>query len=132
LAKVADIPSGALKRVKSGEREVVLCNCDGRFYAIERRCGHMNSGLDYGSLDGHILTCALHHVQFDVTTGEALNVPIDPYFEDPLPRDWAQHIEHSDFLKFRIRICNIRTYPTKIVGDTVLADLPETSELPCY
>jgi ferredoxin-thioredoxin reductase catalytic subunit len=26
--------------VKAGERELVVCNCDGHYYAVDRRCGH--------------------------------------------------------------------------------------------
>ena len=37
----------------------------------------MNAPLEQGALVGTILTCPLHHVQFDVTTGEALADPID-------------------------------------------------------
>lgn len=132
LAKASEIPVGALKRVRSGEKEIVLCNCDGKFYAVERRCGHMNSPLELGALDGTILTCPMHHVQFDVATGEALNVPIPVYIDETLPRKWGQYLAYTDELQYRIRICNLRVYPTRIEGDAILADLGETSVVSCY
>ncbi len=132
VAKDGEVPIGGLKKVKSGERELVLCNCEGKLYAIERRCGHMNSGLDFGALDGFILTCAMHNVQFDVRTGAALNVPITPYFEDPLPKTWENHIAHKDWLEYRIRICDLRTYPTKTEGGAVFVDIGEESAVPCF
>ena len=69
VAKTDEIAPGGMKCVKAGEREIVVCNCDGRYYAVDRRCGHMNGPLEMGALDGTILTCPMHHVQFDVTTG---------------------------------------------------------------
>ena len=69
VAKAGEIAPGGMKFVKAGEREIVVCNCDGRYYAVDRRCGHMNGPLEMGALDGTIVTCPMHHVQFDVTTG---------------------------------------------------------------
>ena len=45
-----EIAPGGMKAVEVGGREVVICNCDGTFYAIERRCGHMNAPLEMGTL----------------------------------------------------------------------------------
>ena len=70
VAKNGEIAPGGMKYVNVGDREVVVCNCDGRYYAVDRRCGHMNGPLEMGTLDGTILTCPMHHVQFDVTTGQ--------------------------------------------------------------
>ena len=61
-----------------------MCNCDGRYYAIDRRCGHMNGPLEMGALDGTIVTCPMHHVQFDVTNGHALNHPVPVHIDEPL------------------------------------------------
>jgi nitrite reductase/ring-hydroxylating ferredoxin subunit len=49
-----------MKTVEVNGRELVICNCDGSFYAIDRRCAHMNAPLEMGTLDGSILTCAMH------------------------------------------------------------------------
>ena len=66
VAKTGEIAPGGMKFVRAGEREIVVCNCDGRYYAVDRRCGHMNGPLEMGALDGTIVTCPMHHVQFDV------------------------------------------------------------------
>ncbi len=52
VAKVGDIAAGGLKFVKLGGAQATLANCDGTFYAVGRRCGHMNAPLDQGSLAG--------------------------------------------------------------------------------
>lgn len=69
-------PGGAGRTVGARGVEVIICNCGGVYYALDRRCGHRNAPLEKGTLDGRILTCAAHCAQFDVTTGEALSNPV--------------------------------------------------------
>lgn len=123
MARIGEIAPGGMKLVKAGESEIVLCNCDGKYYALSRRCGHMNAPLEMGALDGTILTCAMHHVQFDVTTGEALNYPIPEYMEEELPPDWARFMEHVGMLMQHISVCNVRTLPVKISGGTIITEI---------
>ena len=63
-----DIAPGGMKAVELHGREIVLCNRGGTFHAIARRCGHMNAPLEKGTLDGAIVTCAMHCAQFDAIT----------------------------------------------------------------
>jgi nitrite reductase/ring-hydroxylating ferredoxin subunit len=70
VIKVIEIAPGGMKAVEIEGHEVVVCNAGGKFYAIQRRCGHMNAPLDKGTLDGIILTCPMHCAQFDIITGE--------------------------------------------------------------
>lgn len=123
VAKAGDILPGGMKMAKVGNAELVLCNSGGNIYALDRRCGHMSTGLEWGSLDGTILTCPFHHVQFDVVTGEALNVPIPDHVPDPLPKNWARFLDYLDMLTRHISICDIGTYPTKVEGDSILVDI---------
>ena len=57
VGKTDEIAPGGMKCVKAGEREIVVCNCAGQYYAVDRRCGHMNAPLEMGALDGTIVTC---------------------------------------------------------------------------
>ncbi len=123
LARVQDILPGGLKMVKSGYAEIVLCNSGGKFHALDNRCGHMSTGLDRGSLDGVILTCPYHHVQFDITTGEALNVPMTDYIPDPLPENWKRFLDYREILTKHVSICDIGVYPVKVEGDRILVDV---------
>jgi nitrite reductase/ring-hydroxylating ferredoxin subunit len=75
VAKVGDVAVGGLKFVKLGGAQATLANCDGTFYAVGRRCGHMNAPLDQGSLAGFVLTCPLHFAQFDVRDGAVTSAP---------------------------------------------------------
>jgi nitrite reductase/ring-hydroxylating ferredoxin subunit len=72
VANLQDIPVGALKHIEVENREILLANVEGTVYAIDDRCGHMSAPLSRGTLRGRIIECALHHAQFDVTTGKRI------------------------------------------------------------
>ncbi|MEN6398874.1 MAG: Rieske 2Fe-2S domain-containing protein [Rectinema sp.] len=69
-----NIPEELQKQLQN--KELLICNAGGTFYALDRRCTHKNAALEKGTLDGTILTCPAHCAQFDVRTGEALSNPI--------------------------------------------------------
>ena len=123
VAKAGEIAPGGLKYVRAGEREIVVCNCDGRYYAVDRRCGHMNGPLEMGALDGTILTCPMHHVQFDVTTGEALNHPIPEYIDEPLPGRWAQFVSHFGMLMAQVSVCDIKTFLVTVENESIRVEI---------
>jgi len=123
VAKAGEIAPGGMKFVKAGEREIVVCNCDGRYYAVDRRCGHMNGPLEMGALDGTILTCPMHHVQFDVTTGEALNHPIPAHIDEPLPARWAEYMRYFGMLMQHTSVCDIKTFLAKVDGEAIQVEI---------
>ena len=123
VAKAGEIDPGGMKFVNAGGREIVVCNCDGRYYAVGRRCGHMNGPLEMGALDGTILTCPMHHVQFDVTTGEALNLPIPEHIDEPLPGRWAQYMGHFGMLMQHTNVCDIKTFLVKADGGAIHVEI---------
>jgi nitrite reductase/ring-hydroxylating ferredoxin subunit len=109
------IAPGGMKTVELGGREIVICNFDGTYYAIQRRCGHMNAPLEMGTLDGKIVTCAMHCAQFDVATGQALSGPVPPDMgNESLPPRLAAFMQHVGILMQHVRTESIRTYETKV------------------
>ena len=115
-----EVAPGGMKAVVVNGLELVICNCGGSFYAVDRRCGHMNAPLEMGTLDGTILTCAMHCAQFDVATGEALSGPVARDFagEAPPPRI-GQFLQHAGALMAHIRTIPIRTYDTRVESGAV-------------
>ena len=75
VAEASEIPVGKMKMVKLGDKEVLVANVNGNYYAIANRCTHKGGDLSKGSLDGNIVTCPLHSSKFDVTTGKAVSGP---------------------------------------------------------
>ncbi len=126
-----DIAPGGMKAVEIQGREIVICNCAGSYYAIQRRCGHMNAPLDMGTLDGRFVTCAMHCAQFDVTTGEALAgpVPADLGGESAPPLT-AAYLQRIGMLMTHIRMQSIQTYGTKVQAGWVCVDCPLVSGAP--
>ena len=75
VANVADIAPGTTRRVVVDGQEILICNVDGSFFAIEDVCTHDGAPLDQGDLDGKCIICPRHGAMFDVQTGEALTLP---------------------------------------------------------
>jgi nitrite reductase/ring-hydroxylating ferredoxin subunit len=110
-----------MKAFTLGGEEIVVGNCGGNFYAVQRRCGHMNGPLELGTLDGTILTCPTHCAQFDVTTGEALCGPMPRYLgKDPLPGSVAKHTQNTGPLMRHVSTESLRTYETKAEAGWIL------------
>ncbi|MHC1771285.1 MAG: Rieske (2Fe-2S) protein [Flexilinea sp.] len=122
--QIAEIAPGGMKAVELNGREFVICNCDGSFYAVDRRCGHMNAPLEMGTLDGLILTCPLHCARFDVGTGEALSGPVPANLgNEPPPPRVAAFLKNTGMIMRDIRTESISTYKTKIESGWVLIAL---------
>jgi nitrite reductase/ring-hydroxylating ferredoxin subunit len=77
VAKLSEIPVGTTKRVRALDQDVLLSNVAGKIYATQNACGHMRASLARGTLEGSVVTCALHNAKFDVTTGKNVG-PIRP------------------------------------------------------
>ena len=75
VANVSEIAPGATRRVVVDSLEVLLCNVDGKIYAIEDVCTHDGGPLDQGELEGDRVVCPRHGATFDVRTGDALTLP---------------------------------------------------------
>jgi 3-phenylpropionate/trans-cinnamate dioxygenase ferredoxin component len=75
VAKVSEIAPGTTLRVVVDSVSILLCNVDGRIFAIEDVCTHDGGPLDQGELEGECIVCPRHGATFDVRTGDALTLP---------------------------------------------------------
>jgi len=116
VGKINELPPGGMKVIEVSGKEIVLCNYEGKIFAIDRRCGHMNAPLEKGTLEGYIVTCPMHNAQFDSTTGEVLSNPI----LRPRPSDFMRWF---GMLMANIKTHNIKTYPVKIDGETIKVEI---------
>jgi len=119
-----EILDGGMKAVELEGRQIVICKSQGKYYAIEERCGHMNAPLELGTLRGTILTCPMHFAQFEITTGEALSNPVPRDFgkEAPPPRI-ARFLQNIGLLMSHVKTCSIRSYEIKIEAEKILVGL---------
>ena len=108
-----EIAPGGMKTVELDGNEIVVCNCGGTYYAVQRRCGHMNAPLELGTLDGTYLTCPMHCAQFDVTSGEAISGPVPPDLgHEALPPRLGAYMQNIGMLMKNVRTQSMRAYRT--------------------
>jgi len=69
VAKTSDIPPGQLHKVSVEQKEIVVVNINGNFFAMDDTCTHAGASISDGKLDGSIVTCDWHGAQFDCKTG---------------------------------------------------------------
>lgn len=122
-AKTGEIAPGGMKAAEINGMEIVLCNCDGTYYAISRRCGHMNAPMDMGTLDGKILTCGMHSVQFYVDTGEAISGVV-PHAMGDVPPPGDNFGYWIGALMDHVKVCDIKTHPVRVEGNSIQVDVP--------
>ena len=77
LCDEADLAPGEMRQAElPGGHKLAIYNVDGDFYVTDDLCTHGQSSLsDEGMLDGKIVECSWHFGAFDVTTGQALQMP---------------------------------------------------------
>jgi nitrite reductase/ring-hydroxylating ferredoxin subunit len=127
VASVDEVPVGKMKHVEVAGKEILIANVDGRFYAVDDRCGHMNARLSRGSLRGNIVTCPMHAAQFDVTTGKKVAEPTlggHLHEMDKLPPSFLKMIEHSGKIMAEVKTYDQRTYPLSVDGKAIKIKLP--------
>lgn len=70
-----EIEPGSARSYDIGGEKIAVCNVNGSFHVINDVCTHDGAPLDQGVLEGSIITCPRHGAKFDVTTGEAVQMP---------------------------------------------------------
>lgn len=75
IAPVSELPSGERLFVDLGDKPVVLFNIAGQIFAIGDICTHDDGPLGDGVLEGFNVVCPRHGAEFDVRTGQAIQMP---------------------------------------------------------
>ena len=69
VGNVSEIPEGKLTHVVADEKDILVANVQGKYYATSNTCPHQGAELHEGELNGSELTCPWHSSKWDVTTG---------------------------------------------------------------
>jgi 3-phenylpropionate/trans-cinnamate dioxygenase ferredoxin component len=72
VATVTDLENGSMKKIRAGGQDFLLARVRDRYYCTDAYCPHLGGNLSEGTLTGTILTCPLHHSQFDISDGHVL------------------------------------------------------------
>lgn len=75
IAAVSDLPDGERLFVEIDDRELVVFNIAGDYYAIGDVCSHDDGPLGEGELEGHDVICPRHGARFDIRSGRVNALP---------------------------------------------------------
>jgi 3-phenylpropionate/trans-cinnamate dioxygenase ferredoxin subunit len=109
VAIVTDVKDGTMKKIMVEGYEFLLARIQERYYCTDAYCPHLGGDLSQGTLAGTVLTCPLHHSQFDITDGRILQWT-----------DLSGTILTA--AKNQRPPRSLRTYPVKIEGNSILVN----------
>ena len=69
VMSVDDLDDGAMTQVEVDGHRMLVANVAGEFFIADAHCPHLHANLTKGTLEGTVVTCPLHHSQFDLTDG---------------------------------------------------------------
>ena len=75
VARVEELVPGERRVVGVDDTQIVVCNLDGQYYAIEDVCTHDGGQLTGGTVEGDQIVCPRHGARFCLRTGAALSAP---------------------------------------------------------
>jgi 3-phenylpropionate/trans-cinnamate dioxygenase ferredoxin subunit len=69
---VGELREGTMKKVVVRGHAILVARVQGRYYAVDALCPHLEGDLSEGTLHGTTLTCPMHHSQFDLQDGHVI------------------------------------------------------------
>lgn len=99
IASLSDLPTGTLRLVKAGDKRLAVVRTGDGVFALDNACPHQGYALVQGELKDGTVTCHWHNWKFRM-------------------RDGACVLGEE----------SVRSYPIRIEGDDVIADLTDPSD----
>lgn len=109
IATSDELMDGNMKMAKINGHEILLARVGDNYYSADNRCPHMGGNLSHGTLDGTVITCPMHHSQFNLTDGHVIRWT-----------DWTGLKKSVGKLLKSPR--NLKTYEVKVEGEKILVD----------
>jgi 3-phenylpropionate/trans-cinnamate dioxygenase ferredoxin subunit len=109
-AGISGIGEGSMRKIMVNGRWILLARVKGQYYAVDAFCPHLEGDLSEGTLRDTVLTCPMHHSQFDIRDGHVIRwtdltgitLSIDSRAHPPRP---------------------LNHYPVRLEGDRILISL---------
>ena len=98
IASLSDLPNGERLFIEAEGRSLVIFNIAGQFFAIGDICSHDDGPVGDGDIEGFNIVCPRHGGEFDVRTGQAVQMPA---------------------------VVDIPAYPVKVVDGMIQVGLPK-------
>ena len=75
IAPASELPNGERLFIEVEGRSIVIFNIADQFFAIADVCTHDDGPLGDGDIEGFNIVCPRHGGEFDVRTGQAVQMP---------------------------------------------------------
>ncbi len=75
IAPASELPNGERLFIEAEGRSIVIVNVAGQLFAIADICTHDDGPLGDGDIEGYNIVCPRHGAEFDVRTGQAVQMP---------------------------------------------------------
>lgn len=75
IAASSELPPGERIFAEIGGTPIVVFNIAGKYFSIADVCSHDDGPVGEGLLEGYSITCPRHGAQFDVRTGQVVQMP---------------------------------------------------------
>ena len=75
IAPVSELPNGERLFIEIEGRSIVIFNIADQYFAIADICTHDDGPLGDGDVEGYNIVCPRHGGEFDVRTGQAVQMP---------------------------------------------------------
>ena len=98
IAPASELPNGERLFVDIADKPIVIFNIAGQFFAIGDVCTHDDGPLGDGMIEGHNVVCPRHGGEFDIRTGQAVQMPA---------------------------VVDISAYPVRVVDGRILVGIPK-------
>jgi 3-phenylpropionate/trans-cinnamate dioxygenase ferredoxin subunit len=72
LTSIEGLDDGSMKQVDAEGHEFLVARIGDAYVVSDARCPHLHGHLAKGTLEGSVLTCPVHHSQFDLTDGSVV------------------------------------------------------------
>lgn len=130
----SELPRGTMRRVTSGDLDILLANTPEGVVAVDDRCPHMAAPLSIGTLEGCVVSCPLHEGQFDMCRGDPVRMPttggLDPdgvYHPTWSPAGREPKVDPPGLKAEARRLTRVRRfryYPVRIAGGRIEVAVP--------
>lgn len=78
-----ELAPGESKAVEIEGHDILVCNANGDFYAIQNMCTHQRAKMEGGRIRNCFISCPLHGQRFDLrdgsTKGQLTRIPLKTY-----------------------------------------------------
>jgi 3-phenylpropionate/trans-cinnamate dioxygenase ferredoxin subunit len=75
IAPVSELPNGERLFIEVEGKSLVIFNIAGQYFSIGDICSHDDGPVGEGDLEGYNIVCPRHGGEFDVRSGQAVQMP---------------------------------------------------------